>query len=124
MILTEDVTELFSIYSGVTEPLPYMPLILSAVNEIECRLKNEEFSSDKRIVACCAALANLRYCEATAARDGLSHTYAGNVAQNHNASEKISLALALWKASESACHSLLTDEDFTFIAAGENYERL
>lgn len=111
---------MFSMYSGESEPLPYLPLILLAVDEVKKQLRADADCADARLTALCAALANVRYIQSTAARDGLSHTYAGTVAQNANGAEKLDFALKLYSQLRDGCADLLTDREFSFAAVGKD----
>ena len=115
----ETVKTLFSMYSGVEETLPYLPLILMSASELEPQLRSGADKTDCRLAALCAALANVRYVEATAARDRLSHTHAGAVAKNPESAQKLDLALRLYTQLRESCADLLTDSGFSFAAVGK-----
>ncbi len=115
MISTNDVTSAFSVLSGESDTTLYLPLILGAVNEVEAKLKSNCDKTQQRVINLCAALANLRYIQSTAARDKLTHSYAGKITQSRNASEKLQLALSMFCGMLKNCEDILDDKTFYFM---------
>ena len=69
---------------------------------------------DARLNWLAAAVAFLRYTEITAARDRAACTFAGTIAQNTDAAQKLEFAGLLVQAYRRLCRSLLEDETFLF----------
>lgn len=116
MISTNDVKTAFSVISGTSDTTIYLPLILGAVNEVEAKLKTDCDRTQQRVINLCAALANLRYVQSTAARDKLTHSYAGKITQTRNASEKLELALSMFCGMLKNCEDILDDKTFYFMS--------
>lgn len=111
---------LFSMYSGEENVLPWLPLILMSVHEVEGLLKKDADKRDPRISALGAAHANVRYVQSTAARDKLSHTHAGTAAKNGNGAEKLDFACKLYSQIRDGCAELLADREFSFASVGKD----
>lgn len=115
MISTDNVKTAFTVLSGESDTSLYLPLILGAVNEVEAKLKEDADVTQQRVINLCAALANLRYIQATASRDKLTHSYAGKITQTRNASQKLELALSMFCTMMKNCEDILADRDFYFM---------
>ena len=113
----EKVTTLFSLFvdeDGAAED--YAAVITISMQEVTQQLLEDADETDARLCYLAAAVALLRYTEITAARDRAACTFAGTIAQNTDASQKLSFAQALVSGYRSLCRSLLEDEFFSFQA--------
>ncbi len=115
MISTDDVKTAFTVLSGESNTTLYLPLILGAINEVDSKLKSDIDKTQQRVTNLCAALANLRYVQSTAARDKLVHSYAGKISRTQNASQKLELALSMFCGILKNCEDLLCDRNFYFM---------
>ncbi len=108
---------LFELFAGgdVTAE-EYAPVISAAIQEVQQMLRPDADETDARLYYLEAAVAFLRYTEITAARDRTACTFAGTVAQNTDAEQKLVFAKELTCAYRRLCRSLLTDEVFLFAA--------
>lgn len=113
----EQIALLFGLFAG-PEVLAesYTAVLEMAAQEVRQSLKAEADETDARLCYLAAALGFLRYTEITAARDRAACTFAGTIAQNTDASQKLSFARLLVQAYRGLCRSLLEDEDFVFQA--------
>ncbi|MBQ7131295.1 MAG: hypothetical protein IJO29_01875 [Oscillospiraceae bacterium] len=116
MISTDNVKAAFSVLSNESNTTLYLPLILGAINEVDSKLKADCDKTQQRVINLCAALANLRYIQSTAARDKLTHSYAGKITQTRNASEKLELALSMFCGMLKNCEDILEDRNFYFMS--------
>lgn len=107
-------TQLFSLFSGVSDPDTYLPLIYTAMAECSQQLRDGADAEDQRLCYYAAALANLRYVQMLAARSTLSHTYAGTLAKTHDESIPCGFAERLVQEYRAAVSDLLVDRRFVF----------
>ena len=92
----------------------YVHELDEAVLEVQQALKDGADEDDARLNWLAAAVAFLRYTEITAARDRAACTFAGTIAQNTDAAQKLEFAGLLVQAYRRLCRSLLEDETFLF----------
>lgn len=94
----------------------YEAILEMAQQEVQNMLLEGVDETDARLSYLVAAVAFLRYTEITAARDRTACTFAGGVAQNTDAAQKLAFARHLVDAYRSLCRSLLQDDAFAFAA--------
>lgn len=112
-----EVEKLFELFAGEgVAAAAYVQVINAAIQEVRQMLKSDADETDARLYYLEAALAYLRYTEITAARDRAAYTFAGTVAQNTDAEQKLAFARELVRAYRGLCCSLLADETFLFAA--------
>lgn len=113
----EQVALLFGLFAGEdTLAEPYGAVLEMAVQEVKQALKADADETDARLCYLAAAVAFQRYTEITAARDRAACTFAGTIAQNTDAAQKLAFAQSLVWAYRGLCRSLLEDETFAFQA--------
>ncbi|MCC8111941.1 MAG: hypothetical protein LIO74_10280 [Ruminococcus sp.] len=113
----DSVTILFQLFVGdEAEVEDYSSIISMAILEVEQMLRDSAEESDTRLNFLAAAIATLRYVEITAARDRAACTFAGTVAQNTDAQQKLMFAKELVAIYRVQCRDLLKDNLFFFHA--------
>ena len=112
-MVQNQIRSLFLLFAGEEElPDAVQPVLDEAVLEVQQALKDG--ADDARLNWLAAAVAFLRYTEITAARDRAACTFAGTIAQNTDAAQKLEFAGSLVQAYRRLCRSLLEDETFLF----------
>ena len=110
-MVQNQIRSLFLLFAGEEElPDAVQPVLDEAVLEVQQALKDGADEDDARL----NWLAFLRYTEITAARDRAACTFAGTIAQNTDAAQKLEFAGLLVQAYHRLCRSLLEDETFLF----------
>lgn len=113
----EQIALLFGLFAGENVLAEtYEPILDMAVQEVTQMLLPDAEETDARLSYLAAAVAFLRYTEVTAARDRAACTFAGTIAQNTDAAQKLAFAQELVQAYRGLCRSLLQDEAFSFQA--------
>ncbi len=107
---------LFRLFSGEEDSEKYMPLLLSAIEEIKASLKTQESVTEIRLCYLAAAVANLRYTQIFGAREKALATYAGNLTRESDLSHQIRFAEQLVHSYKALCSDLLKEENFFFAA--------
>ena len=116
-MVQNQIRSLFLLFAGEEElPDAVQPVLDEAVLEVQQALKDGADEDDARLNWLAAAVAFLRYTEITAARDRAACTFAGTIAQNTDAAQKLEFAGLLVQAYRRLCRSLLEDETFLFQA--------
>ena len=111
-MVQNQIRSLFLLFAGEEElPDAVQPVLDEAVLEVQQALKDGADEDDARLNWLAAAVAFLRY---TAARDRAACTFAGTIAQNTDAAQKLEFAGLLVQAYRRLCRSLLEDETFLF----------
>lgn len=105
---------LFTLFTGLTADSPFLVFLDAAISEVRSECKDGIAPDDDRLSYYCAALGNLRYTQFLAAKSGISHTYAGNLAKQHDDSVPCGLAEHLVAEFRAAAADLLTDRRFVF----------
>ena len=114
-MVQNQIRSLFLLFAGEEElPDAVQPVLDEAVLEVQQALKAGADEDDARLNWLAAAVAFLRYTEITAARDRAACTFAGTIAQNTDAAQKLEFAGLLVQAYRRLCRSLLEDETFLF----------
>lgn len=114
-MVQNQIRSLFLLFAGEEElPDAVQPVLDEAVLEVQQALKDGADEDDARLNWLAAAVAFLRYTEITAARDQAACTFAGTIAQNTDAAQKLEFAGLLVQAYRRLCRSLLEDETFLF----------
>lgn len=109
---------LFALFSGEEEAQTFMPLLVTAGEEVRRQLREGADSSDVRLCYLTAAVANLRYTQMYGARDKALATYAGTIARQSDASQQLVFAQQLVRSYRGLCADLLCDRDFVFFGMG------
>lgn len=123
MVNLHIVGSLFTLFSGEEDVKRYMPLLSSAMEEINARLRIDVNTADMRLYYLAAAVANLRYTQITAARDKALATYAGTIARQSDASQQLRFAENLVSTYEGLCSELLKDKkQFFFWGVGRSFD--
>ncbi len=110
----EMIGSLFTLFSGESTSAPYLPLLLSAMQEVREQLRPEADGSEVRLCYLTAAIANLRYTQIFGARDKALATYAGTVARQTDAEQQLRFAKQLVISYQGLCADLLRDDAFIF----------
>ena len=109
-MVQNQIRSLFLLFAGEEE----LPDAVQPVLDVQQALKDGADEDDARLNWLAAAVAFLRYTEITAARDRAACTFAGTIAQNTDAAQKLEFAGLLVQAYRRLCRSLLEDETFLF----------
>ena len=107
---------LFRLFSGEEDTQKYMPLLMTAVQEVKAGLRNAEDIQEVRLCYLVAAVANLRYTQMFGAREKALATYAGTVGRQSDPSHQIHFAEQLVNSYKALCADLLKEKDFFFSA--------
>jgi len=105
---------LFRLFSGEQDAESYMPLLLTAVEEVKICLENQDNIRDVRLCYLAAAVANLRYTQLYGAREKALATYAGNLSKESDLSHQIRFAEQLVNSYKALCSDLLKEQNFFF----------
>ncbi len=114
---SQQIALLFGLFAGedvLAET--YASILEMAQQEVRQMLLDDTDDTDARLSYLAAAVAFLRYIEITAARDRAACTFAGTIAQNTDAAQKLNFARCLVQSYQGLCRSLLKDETFVFAA--------
>ena len=103
---------LFVLFAGLSDGTEYQALLDAAAEEVSGELLPEADANDRRLSYYCAAIAHLRYVQMLAARSELSHTYAGTVAKQKDATVPCGFAERLVCQYRNAAADLLKDRCF------------
>lgn len=113
----DQVNLLFGLFAGEdVVPEDYPELVEMAIEEVEEALLPDADVTDGKLCFLAGAVAALRYTQITAARDQTACTYAGGIAQNTDAVQKLKFAYELVEAYRRLCRHLLRDDAFAFRA--------
>ena len=102
------ISSLFTLFSGETDTETYRPLIDSAIAQVERRLKEDVQDSD--------AIANFRYSQITCVKNKIAYTYAGTADSKGNSQLEYDFARELMREYYKAASDLLYDDGFIFTA--------
>ena len=105
---------LFRLFSGDEETQKYMPLLMTAIQEVKSSLRQDTDEQEVRLCYLAAAVANLRYTQMFGAREKALATYAGTVAKPSDASQQIRFAEQLVSSYKTLCADLLQEKNFFF----------
>lgn len=108
----DKIMSLFALFSKQSSA-EYLPLVMLSMAEVGNRLKPGANKEDQRLCALCAAVANLHFAEADAAREKQLLTSAGNVAVSPG-STRYKAARDMADGYCAACADLLEDRAFLF----------
>lgn len=109
---------LFTLFSGEEDGQVFMPLLMTASEEVRRQIREGADSSDVRLCYLVAAVANLRYTQMYGARDKALATYAGTIARQSDASQQLRFAQQLVRSYRGLCADLLCDSEFIFFGMG------
>jgi hypothetical protein len=112
-----DVTPLFILFSGQNDQSIYEPIIEGAIKELQNMLLDDIDTEDELLNFTAAAIANFRYSQIFAARDKISYTPAGTVAQNNNGNQKFDFAKSLMLEYLNSISKYLKDNFFESLIA-------
>lgn len=114
----ELIRSLFRMMTQLDEIAPYDILTESAAAEVQSLLRTPEDATAIRVHFLAAAMANLYYWEIMAARQEVTVTYAGTVAQQKTAVDALQAAQRLVEYYRAACQPWLRDTAFCFLQTG------
>ncbi|MBR0483390.1 MAG: hypothetical protein IJJ69_01245 [Oscillospiraceae bacterium] len=106
---------LFRLFSGEEDTQKYMPLLMTAVQEVKASLRNADDIQEVRLCYLAAAVANLRYTQMFGAREKALATYAGTAVQQSDPSHQIHFAEQLVHSYKALCSDLIQEKDFFFV---------
>ncbi|MBQ7003985.1 MAG: hypothetical protein IJN57_08500 [Oscillospiraceae bacterium] len=109
------IASLFTLFSGEENQEKYLPLLTTAVQEVQSQLVSGADGSAVRLCYLAAAIANLRYTQIYGARDKALATYAGTIAYQTNAEQQLRFAMHLVQCYRALCRDLLRDGEFVFV---------
>lgn len=112
------VLPLFVLFSGEEDGTAFMPLLVTASEEVRRQLREEADDTDVRLCYLVAAVANLRYTQIYGARDKALATYAGTIARQSDAAQQLRFAQQLVRSYRGLCADLLCDCEFLFFGIG------
>lgn len=111
---------LFSLFAHEKDVEEYMPLIYSAIDEVEARLKSPADANNSRLDYLCAAIANLRHTELLYAKFRASLSETGAIMQNLGEDCSVKLAKRIVDEYLLNVSDLLVDNHFCFVQAQVN----
>lgn len=112
------ITSLFTLFSGEIDTEKYQPLIDSAIEQVNRRLKDIDCANDTRLDYLCAAIANYRYSQITCIKNKVAYTYAGTGDSKGNSQLEYDFAKELMCEYYKSVTDLIYDEDFVFCTVG------
>lgn len=110
------ITSLFTLFSGETDTDKYQPLIDSAMAQVKRQLKEDAQATDARLDYLCASIANFRYSQITCVKNKIAYTYAGTADSKGNSQLEYDFARELMREYYKVASDLLYDDDFIFTA--------
>lgn len=106
---------LFGLFAGSdVDTGKYQSLLELAVTEVRQALREDADESDARLNYLAAAVTLVHYTELTAPRDRTACTFAGTIAQNTDAAQKLAFAQTFAAGCRTMCRDLLLDDTFQF----------
>lgn len=110
----EMIGSLFSLFSGEQDVSAFLPLLMTAVQEVRQELREGADSKEVRLCYLAAAVANLRYTQMYGAQERALATYAGTIARQSDASQQLRFAKQLVYSYKGLCADLIRDREFVF----------
>lgn len=110
----ETVKALFTLFSGETDTVTYLPVLKAAEEEVVRLLREGADRTDVRLCYLAAAVANLRYAQILAAQEKVLATYAGTLPRQSSAEQQIRFARQLVSAYHALCAELVAGDEFVF----------
>lgn len=107
---------LFRLFSGEEDTEHYLPLLMSAIQEVKANLKEESDITEVRLCYLVSAIANLRYTQMHGAKEKALATYAGTIARTSNAEQQLLFAEHLVDSYRELCSDLLKERKFFFFS--------
>lgn len=108
------ISSLFRLFSGEEDTDKYMPVLMTAVQEVRTALRSQEQVREVRLCYLAAAVANLRYTQMFGAREKALATYAGTISRESDCSHQLRFAAQLVSSYKALCCDLLQEQDFFF----------
>lgn len=105
---------LFALFSGEQDVQKFLPLLMTAVQEVLQMLRGEADGSEVRLCYLAAAIANLRYTQMYGAQEKALATYAGTIARQSDSDQQLRFAKQLVYSYRGLCADLIRDTDFVF----------
>lgn len=105
---------LFALFSGEQDVQKFLPLLMTAVQEVMQELREDADGSEVRLCYLAAAIANLRYTQMYGAQEKALATYAGTIARQSDSDQQLRFAKQLVYSYRSLCADLIRDTDFVF----------
>lgn len=105
---------LFTLFAGEEDIQKFMPLLMTASQEVKAALAEGSCESDVRLCYLVAAVANLRYIQIYGAREKALATYAGTIARQSDAEQQLRFAQHLVNSYKALCADLLKEQNFFF----------
>lgn len=109
---------LFALFSGEQDVQKFLPLLMTAVQEVMQELREDADGSEVRLCYLAAAIANLRYTQMYGAQEKALATYAGTIARQSDSDQQLRFAKQLVYSYRSLCADLIRDTDFVFCGIG------
>ena len=103
------ITSLFSLFSGESDTDRFLPIVTTACEEVRSTLRENADTSATGLCYLAAAVANLRYTEIYFARENTLATYAGTIARESDATQRLHFAQQLVKSYQGLCRELIRD---------------
>lgn len=113
----EKVFSLFKLFYGEEDAESFLPVAELAAEYTERRILGDGENSDPRLYFLAAAEALCRTLEIKAARERLTLTRTGAVAEESDHALRSEYAQRLYKSYESLCVGLIRDDGFLFLKA-------
>lgn len=114
------VRSLFSLFSGESDTVQYLPLFDAAEKEVQRKLRSEADAEDVRLNYLIAAVANVHFSEIYGAREKALATYAGKFTRETEGERQLRFARHLVASYTTLCSDLLEDATFHFLGVSSH----
>ncbi len=112
-----EVAKAFLLFCGEEgAEVTYEGLLDQGIETVKRNLKANADETETRLCYLAAAVAYRQYVNITAPRDKVACTFAGTIAENTDATQKLETAKLILECHYANCIDLLKEQDFVFVA--------